>query len=342
MVNYKAFLKTFENSRRQELQQRIKLVQKYNHLRIPTETKDLGLPTDFKEFNTLIGNPLNRNTGLPQEVTPYQIKNHMLVQEFHKLMELKSRKIGSTEGFNRSIAMNCFDRYLQHDVMFVAGNELNVAREILIRFHELFQNKSNLGYAFEDNYGNKWKEEELIRRTSIYGSHPILEFRNDTRVFCFAASKQGKSQTFRGPDDVICILFSEAAHTGMLEDQPIMNALQPNLANRDDADFIMETTGNGKRGFFYNYWIDSLEGKLPGWERVMWDYTYGIRYGVLSEKFIEEEKTNPRLDFLQEYCCKFTSTRTAAFSEDDLNYLSDDEEVLDLRTLLGKESVGNN
>lgn len=301
-------------------------------------TKDLGLPKDYKLFNRMIGNPLNRTTGLPQDVTYYQEENHRLLEEYHKVMELKARKMGSTEGFYRSVAMNCFDRYLQHDVMFVAGNELNTAREILQRFYELFQDKKQLGgYAFKDDYGNKWHEHELIRRVSINGTHPIIEFRNDTRVFCFAASRSGKSQSFRGPDDVIAILFSEAAHTGMIEDQPIMNALEPNLANRDDGDFIMETTGNGKRGFFYNYWMDVQEKKMSGWHQVEWDYHHGLKCGVLSKKYLADQKNNPRIDFLQEYCCKFTSTVSGIFKEEDISLLPDDApRPIDLLKAIGR------
>ncbi|MGI0003631.1 MAG: terminase large subunit domain-containing protein, partial [Nitrosopumilaceae archaeon] len=224
-------------------------------------------------------------------------------------------------------------------VMIIAGTELNIAREILIRFDELFHNKQQLGYAFQDLYENKWQYNELIRRSSIYSQQPIIEFKNDTRVFCFAASKQGKSQSFRGPDDIVCIFLSEAAHTGMLEDQPIMNALEPNLANRDDGDLIVESTPNGKRGFFYNYWIDAQEGKNSAWKTLQWDYNTGLKYGVLSAKYIEEQKNNQRIDFEQEYCCQFTSTVTTAFHKEDLYYLSKNEKPIDLLTLIGKKSI---
>lgn len=299
------------------------------------KTRSNDFPANFQKFNKMIGYPLNRNTNRTSPMTPYQIDYHNSIQKHHKVIVNKSRKIGITEAAIRSIALNCFDRYQGHDVMMVAGNELNIAREILLRLYELFQDKPKLGYAFEDNDGNKWKESDLIRRASVNGQHPIIEFKNDTRVFCFAASRSGKSQAFRGTDDIVAILLSEAAHTGMLEDQPIMNALQPNLANRDDADFILESTPNGRRGFFFHYWMDLMEGKMKGWITKEWDYHYGLDAKVLSEKYLRSEKANIRVDFNQEYCCKFTSTVSGVFREEDINILPDDaEQPQDYRALI--------
>jgi hypothetical protein len=299
-------------------------------------TKDYGFPTDYKEFNKMIGYPINRNTNKPSPMTPYQIEYHNAIQKHHKVIVNKSRKIGITEAAIRSIALNIFHIYAGHDIMIIAGNELKIAKEILLRLYELFKDKPKLGYAFKHN-GIKWKESDLIHRVSINGQHPIIEFRNGTRVFCFAASRSGKSQSFRGPDDVISILFSEAAHTGMIEDQPIMNALEPNLANRDDADFILESTPNGKRGFLYNYWMDIKEGKMKGWHQIEWDYHHGLKCGVLSKKFLAQQKANPRIDFFQEYCCKFTSTVSGIFKDEDISLLPDDApEPVDLLKAIGR------
>ena len=99
-------------------------------------------------------------------------------------------------------------------------------------------------YAFRDTYGNKWTYKEIIRRSNLK-TNPEIEFTNDARALAYAASSSGKSMSLRGTDDIISIFLSEAAHTGLTEDQPIMDALIPNLAQRSDADFIQETTGNG-------------------------------------------------------------------------------------------------
>lgn len=297
---------------------------------------------DFLKFNDLVGNPINKLTGQPQPMTWYQLQYHECIQTYHKIIVNKARKIGATEAAIRSIAFNCFHRYAGHDVMIIAGNEMRIAKEILLRFNQLFEDKTHQDgiYSFKENR-NVWQYSDLIRKAN-FGQDPIVEFRNDTRVFCFPASKQGRSQSFRGTDDVICAFVSEAAHTGMTDDQPIMNALEPNLAQRDDGDLILESTPNGKTGFFYNYWTDAISGKLPSWKCLQWNWQPGVQAGILSDKFIKEERQNVRIDFEQEYNCKFTSSRTAAFTEDDLNYLDGNDDVMDYRTMLGMKSVPNN
>ena len=334
---------------------------------------DLVFPNDFQSFNKMIGFPLNRNLNKPQKMTDYQIPYDDAINKFHKVIFNKSRKIGATEAVIRSIAMNVFDRYKGHDIMIVAGNKLRIATDILKRLDELFRDKPGTGYSFKEpgKDGNVWHYDKLIRRRT-FGNIPEIEFTNDTRVMAYAASINEKSQSFRGTDDVACIFLSEAANTGMKKDQPIMNALLLNLANRDDGDFILESTPNGRRGFYFNYWMMMMEilskqfnmkitehqqlvdhllylwknkKKIPfdvDWFPLMIDYTEGIKAGVISEKFIKEQKRDPNLDFNQEYCCKFTSTYTQAIDVSNLQTLPPEKgevESQDLLSLVGKKSV---
>jgi hypothetical protein len=311
-----------------------------NHEKSNTFGTNLSLiSNDFVKFNESIGLPLNRNTNLPQPLTPYQIEYYYAIEKYHKVIVNKSRKIGATEAAVRSISFNVFHKYVGHDVMVVAGNELRIAREILIRFDELFYDKKS-GYAMIDEYGNKWRRDELIRKVKL-GNSPEIEFHNDTRIMAYAASKSTKRQSFRGADDVACIFVSEAAHTGMKGDHAIMTALEPNLANRDDGDFILESTPNGKRGFFWDYWKATMiplrkrfntqdDWKVIrglktnnislDWYPLMWDYNQGIKYKVLSAKYLESQKKSPKLDFRQEYCCDFTSNYSSFMNRSDLTF----------------------
>lgn len=342
---------------------------------ITLKNRDMGTPESFKDYNRMIGNPFSKITNISADITPFQERYHFAINHYHLVEYLKSRKLGATETAIRSISKNVFERYLGHDIIVVAGNQLNTAKEILKRLDELFHDKKHEDgeYAWKDTHGNKWHYKEMIRRASLEGMKPIMEFTNDTRAFAFAASKSGKTSSFRGPDDIICALLSESAHTGMEDDRPLMDGLLPNLSQRDDADFISETTGNGKRGFFYRYWIsimliiakwygmseDNVMTADPKkmaenhqilvdwvWERpekleildwvpVMTDYREGIKYNILSEKFVNKMKRDPNVDFGQEYGCEFTSMKAAAFeslAED--NYLPEGEQSEDLSSLL--------
>lgn len=361
-------------------------------------TKDWNFTTNFLYFRKMIGNPVSKITDEEHDMAQFQIDYHNAIQMFHWAIMLKSRKIGATETVNTSIGLNCFDRYVAHDAMIIAGNELRIAKEILLRFYELFMDKPHPDgsvYAFRDfeppfiyevekgktpserqklwDYyhakGTIIKESDLLKSVRL-AQDPVIEFKNGTRVFAFAASKQEKAQTFRGTDDVICIFFSEGAHTGMKQDQPIMNALKPNLAQREDADFIMESTGNGRRGFYFSYWQQTMEEiskKLgmkrteeqqlinelhkqwknktlkfkPDWFPLRVNYEVGIQSGILSKVFIEKEKRDPALDFQQEYNCAFTSTYTQAIDVSNLKTLPVEKaetDEQDLLSLVGKKS----
>lgn len=342
-------------------------VKKDRTLKGKPPSTDYGFPTDFIDFNRMIGNPTSKITNIQQDMTKFQLHYHNAIQTWHTVEFNKSRKLGATESFIRSAALNCFDRYKGHDVMIIAGNEVRIANEILLRFDELFRDTYHDDglYAFKSidpKYeergltwleaqaeGRPYKHDELIRRAN-FGSNPTVEFHNGTRVMAFAASRQEKAQSFRGTDDVICAFVSEAAHTGMKNDQPIMTALEPNLAQRDDADLILESTPNGRRGMFFFYWINTMEIisknlKIPvtdhqgivdainkmwldgekidfpvDWWPLRYDYHVGIDNNILSKKFIEKEKRNPKLDFEQEYMCKFSSTYSQAIKTEELSF----------------------
>lgn len=296
----------------------------------------IDIPIDYQKFNDMIGYPINRNTNLPQKMTPYQIEYNRLVNEHHKIIINKTRKGGFTDAHIRTIAQNIFGRYAGHDTMIVAGNELIISREILRRFNELFE------HGFTDKKGKHWTYGDLIIK---YVTHPqpVVEFYNGARVFCFAAIKSGQYQSFRGTDDIISIFLSEAAHIGLTDDSVIYDALYPNLANRDHGDFVIESTPNGRRGFFYDVWQNAIKRKNAFYPYQV-NYVEPVRCGVLSKKFIEEQKQDSGIDFEQEYCCKFTTSKRATFTEDMIRGLSHDKKCIDLAEMLGykKNHKGKN
>jgi len=284
-----------------------------------------------RAFNENLGNPISRILNKRVRQVDHLIEYEFDVEKYHSEVVNKTRKGGFTDGRIRGIARQVFKRYAGHDVMIVAGNELVIAMEILDRFDELFEN------GITDKDGRHWKYGDLIYRY-VRSPQPIVEFYNGTRAFCFAASKSGKAQAFRGPDDVISIFMSEAAHSGATDDYPIYNALTPNLANRPDGDLVFESTPNGKRGFYYDIWADAIVGKNH-YHTLEVNYEIAVKAGVLSEVYVEQQKRDPRVDFEQEYCCKFTTTKRAAIPADEIKAIEDDKlQPIDLtKTLLGYE-----
>ena len=261
--------------------------------------QNFAMPEGFKAFNELIGLPIHPGTGKETEIFDYQVDYFDAWQKHHKLILNKSRKIGATETALRIIAYNCLrGNYSGHRVMIVAGSKQEVANRFIQRFKSLFYN------GFTDLKGKEYKYEDIILNENSRSC--II---NNTSVQAYPAS-----EAVRGEENVKCVFMSECAFINLIDDSRVYNALHPNVANISDADFVMESTPNGKRGFFWtNYDANSEYYKL--------EQDYMVSMGKLfDEDFIEIEKKNPRIDFEQEYGTKFTTSLSAAFKEEEIIY----------------------
>ena len=285
------------------------IVQTAQSVELEMPTKEFNVPTDFGKFNDMIGSPIHPGTGERTPIFDYQDEYFKAWQKHHKLILNKSRKIGATETALRIIAYNCIlGRYSGHRVMIVAGNKQEVANRFIQRFKSLFMK------GFTDLDGVTYEYDDIITKED---SKSCMV--NNTFVQAYPAN-----ESVRGEENVKCVFMSECAFINLIDDTKVYNALHPNVANISDADFIMESTPNGKRGFFWtNFNASSEYHKL--------EQPYTVSLGKLLDKdFIGNEKSNPRIDFEQEYCCKFTTSLSGAFKEDeimfeekDINYYND-------------------
>ena len=287
---------------------------------------------DYVEFNERIGLPFSRLTDQRAPMTQYQIDYSAAINKFHRIIVNKTKKGGFTDGFLRHVAHQIFHRYAGHEVVLVAGNKEPIARDIMERLYVLFEQ------GLTDDDGVHWSQEQIITN---FTKHPLLmQFFNGTKIIGSTASKSGKASPVRGYSDVVAWFITEAAFTGVNNDYPILNGLTSLTANRDEGDMILESTPNGRSGFFYDLSMDATENMKHkfevgpnGFYYLEYDYTHAVDAGVISKAFIEEEKKNPRIDFQQEYCCAFTSSSNAAFdplSEENFQQ----EAVEDLSKLL--------
>src|SRR5438309_10215547 len=115
-----------------------------------------NIPKKFEDFNQVIGLPSLPES--PGRVFSYQEEIDDAINEHHRVIINKSRKIGVTETVLRSIAKNCFKRYAGYNVMIVAGNRQAQAEDILNRFDKLFAK------GFTDLRGNKFRYSDIIKK----------------------------------------------------------------------------------------------------------------------------------------------------------------------------------
>lgn len=264
---------------------------------------------DFNNFNKIIGEPKHPATLERSPLLPHQFDYHDQWFKWHRLLFNKSRKIGATDGGLRNICEGCYGPYIGHNVMIVAGNRQSQANEFLDRFDLLFED------PWKDLDGKIWRYHDLVEDKSS----SEMKLYSGVRIKTYPAL----ANAVRGPENVKCCFVSEAAHINRLDDGKVYTALHPIAANDDTMDMIFETTPNGKRGFFYKLWMGALaaqeHNKPYEWHTMEYDYTCALGK-LLTEEFIESEKRNPEIDFEQEYCCKFTTSGSSAFKEDEVIY----------------------
>jgi len=279
-------------------------------LAVKVDSKVLLLPPSFKDFNSTIGNPTHPETGDKNVMFDFQVDYFKAVQQYHKVILNKSRKIGATETALRIILYNILmGHYANHSVMIVAGNRQSIANKFIKRMRNILRE------GFVDLNGIPWYTESLI--TSDTSSY--LEFFNGCEVEAFPAA-----DAVRGIENTICIFMSEAAFIDLIDDREVYNAVKPNIANITNADFILESTPNGRRGFYYEEYR-SAQKNLNEFKWLEQPYTVAVG-GLLSRQFIDNERKNPKIDFEQEYMCKFTTSQSAAFSEQTIKYGTDSDD----------------
>jgi len=262
-----------------------------------------NVPTkDFREFNNVVGPPIHPATSEPTEMFDYQMEYERVWNKYHKMLLNKSRKIGATETALRIILYNCMNGNYKshHRVMIVAGNNQDVANRFLGRFINI------IGKGFHDLDGKWWALEDII--VDHQSSKALLY--NGIHIQAYPAN-----ESVRGEENVICVFLSESAFINLLDDSKVYNAVHPNVANIGHADFVMESTPNGKRGFFWELWED----KDNEYQKLEQPYTVSMGK-LLDEKTVNNEKRNKKIDFEQEYCCKFTTSLSGVFKEEDVRY----------------------
>lgn len=289
----------------------------------------------FQEWNEVIGLPFSYVLQKPNPMTQYQLDYVAAINKHHRVIINKTRKGGFTDAILRHIAKEAFGRYAGFNCVIMASNKADIALQLLQRLNELFLKND----GFTDCDGVKWTYDQLIKKFNL--SNMVIEFHNGTVIHGSPISNNDRTDPLRGMADVKVIFLTEASHSGKTNDDYVMSGVEPLISNFPDGDIIIESTPNGKRGFFYDMWQDATnEGKnifTVGENRyysLQYDYKEALEANILSPQLVEDIKANPKSNFEQEFCCKFTTSLTSAFMEDEIRGLDKGESSIDLTSML--------
>lgn len=147
-----------------------------------------------------------------------------------------------------------------------------------------------------------------------FATDSVLKFETEQNSRVIALPLAIKNlRGFSQPDLVI---VDEAA---FVEDG-LFHALSPMLAVNPKARLILLSTGNGKRGFFYEIWRN---GNPKEWLKI--EITADECPRISREFLANERATMPEFLFDQEYYCRFTDSQTQVFSSGDIERALDTE-----------------
>lgn len=293
----------------------------------------------YVKFNERIGNPWSRLEKKRKPLTPDQLLYINTIHKHSKVICDKNRKGGFSEAWLRKKAKDVFTRDAQSDIVALAGTGQSLATEMLDRFDELFDN------GFVDQNNVKWGYGDIVLK-KVLSSPSHIEFYNGTRYFSIPATNRGQGPNLRGTNKISSMWETEVAHTGLRRDGVVLNAMTANLANIDYGEIVFESTPNGKHGMFWDLWngaevpghktLPSQEAILgPNkYARLLFSYETAVKYKVISQKFIDDEKANVTVDFDQEYRGKFTTSKNAAFDDDEIKYLDEGQSSIDLSIMI--------
>jgi len=184
-----------------------------------------------------------------------------------------------------------------HTMIFKPGSLVLMISPTQSQSDELFK---KLMYYFD--LIDPKPETKVITKTT-------LELENGSRCI----SRPGSEVSTRGFSAVSLLVIDEAARTR----DELFYSLTPMLAI-SKGKLLAISTPYGKRGWFYNEWIDDNL-----WEKYKVTALNCPR--ITAEFLANEKRTHPAGYFDQEYMCEFSDTVESVFSWDDIEKMQDNE-----------------
>ncbi len=246
-----------------------------------------------QEFKRTNGNCcFNHQIGLPKLKTPPYCEMDLFDYELDIIRKIeqkkyyalnKARGIGATELILRWILFQAILNDIpSRKFLIIPGTRGELAREHIKRTLDLCKKIASI----------KRKSHDRI-------------FINKSEIIAMPADPDA----IRGYENVGVIFADEAAHWDMLDDDPVLEAIEPHRT-KSDAHVIIVSTPNGRRGFFANIFFNSSTKYCR--DEKQWSVAEDR---LIKKEEVEKIKGEDNYRYEQEYNCQFLSTRYAAFPE---------------------------
>lgn len=233
------------------------------------------IPSDFSEFNELIGLPRHPATFQEMPLMPFQLGFFNLLHnsKHNKFHVNKARQIGFTELCIRIILFESFHKYRGGKILIIAGTRSDTTRDIFNRIFQLLVN--------------------IDSHVDIMGAN-YVRFKNGTEIKGLPANPEAAT----GLTKIKAVLLDEAAKWDLKDDWPVMNAIMP-IVRSNKSDLVMISTPKGPRGFFYE--IDRGENDF-----IKKQYDIYTVQGLLYSKeeidlMIKSSIEDPNQEYLNQY-----------------------------------------
>ena len=256
-----------------------------------TDVKQNGvdIPTDFVDYNKLIGLPKHARTGEQIGLTPYQLDfwNRIEASTKHKFHINKGRQMGFSELVLRILSFRGFNKYAGKSCKIIAGTRSTTTKKLMSRLKAFYR---NIPDVVENN-----------------GDNMYLELKNGTSFEGLPANPEA----ITGDTKIAAIAMDESAKWDLTDDTPVLNSIMP-IVNTNGSDLFMFSTPKGPRGFFYHTQDPPRDESYEYFTYNIWDTLDNL----YTKSEIDEMLADTTMDTDQEYLNKFTTGRSSIFGDD--------------------------
>jgi hypothetical protein len=279
---------------------------------IPTKDPQLF----YRDFGFLT----HPRTGKPVEnLTYYQKEFWKDIDRHRYALAIKSNKIGLSTLALLNLFCHMITDCAGYQALVIAQS-LRMSREHLYTLRKLImasQKYRDFLITIRDIVDDKdvLLREEKTKVTEMFIRNPHNKYK-PSRIIAIPANA-GQSVSWKEVKYVYC---SDITMTDKSYDATINGAFT-RLANTEGY-FVIETIPNGPRGLVYDLWLQNRIATEPDksfFKVREYPVLFGVQAGLITEEFLEGEKSRLGLEYPKYYECSFLATGGNVFSLAELD-----------------------